>query len=104
MNTIELVAAILMVASFTVFVLAAQKSLAVYVEKAGGNMEEQFDRTHCTALVNFFYASSGHEMEEGIECKADAHGKESLPLLAKIMTQRDGTASIFTVKEGMHYG
>ncbi len=71
MNTIELLFALLAVAAFTSFSLAAEKNVMNGWVGVATKLSDKYGATECAALANQYFANAGGRLNRGMECKIE---------------------------------
>ncbi|MFH1391722.1 MAG: hypothetical protein ABIH20_05410 [Candidatus Diapherotrites archaeon] len=94
MNSIEIILAILILLSFSVFIAGMENSLIENTYSLKNKFIEKTFFSECTALVNIYYAHSGGNLNEKLKC----NNKNMIP--AEIQILEKG----IIVRVENHYG
>tara|TARA_Y100000310_G_C20702563_1_gene831300 strand:- start:10565 stop:10864 length:300 start_codon:yes stop_codon:yes gene_type:complete len=68
MNSTEIILAILLLLSFSVFIVGAENKIIENTNSLKNKFIEKTAFSECTALVNMYYAHSGGELNENLTC------------------------------------
>ena len=101
MSTTEFLFAMLLLFSFTTFILSTEKTIVENIENAGEKLEETIKSIECAAIINNYYSVAGGEIKKNIDCSSIAK-RTIIPSKAEF--RDESGEKIFYVEVEKHYG
>ena len=73
MTSIEFIFALLIITCFTGMVLNMENEISKTQIRINETFKNKLNANNCSALINFYYAESGNELTEKLNCKIESN-------------------------------
>jgi len=85
LNSTEIILAIMLLLSFTFFIVKMEKILGENLEEIAEKFVDKTNQTECSTLINFYYGHAGGNLNEKIKC--DVNNANMIPSNVKVLEQ-----------------